>query len=421
MNQKKESTKRIIKMEMLFLCLYAVIHFVLNFQTVVGTYVTTMLAFSYRYGFISRGFQGTVLLILDKLLPFHILSYEGAMVNSYLQIVFCDLMLLLFIYFVFKMSEWSLNHGILLCAFLFTTFAFPEYVAFQNFGRSDAWMVVILLIGAILLMKEKWEWLIIPICVVGVCIHQGFVLMFMAPLMVLLFVKTVNELDVPESGRLFLSKRGKKYFWIMGISIFASGALLLYFTFFSHTGSVGAYEDIYALAESMGYDGYEVKVHEQLIKNEILGQDPAGDEWNIHMYNFKEGFIYVLLTLPYLGIMFIFLKNCICKAAGIWQKLKYAAVAVGGAVILPDLIAKIDYGRWVFSLITYYFVTLMALLAMGDGLIVENFHEMAAKLKRHKIFVVFLLLYPLLMVPMGDTWISPISHTITDVLVELGW
>lgn len=89
LNQKKESTKRIIKMEMLFLCLYAVIHFVLNFQTVVGTYVTTMLAFSYRYGFISRGFQGTVLLILDKLLPFHILSYEGAMVNSYLQIVFC--------------------------------------------------------------------------------------------------------------------------------------------------------------------------------------------------------------------------------------------------------------------------------------------------------------------------------------------
>lgn len=410
-----------IKLEMLLLSLYAVVHFVLNFQTVVGTYVTTMLAFSYRYGFISRGFQGTVLLILDKLLPVPVLSYEGALVNSYLQIVLCDLMLLLFIYLVFVMSEGALNHGILLCAFLFVTFAFPEYVAFQNFGRSDAWMLVFLLIGVILLIKEKWEWLIIPICVAGVCIHQGFVLMFMSPLAVLLFVKIADELDTCAAGQIFFSKRGKKYFWILGISVVTSAALLLYFTFFSHTDSAGAYEEIYALAESMGYDGYEVKVHEQLIMNEILGQNPAADEWNIHIYNFKEGLVYVLLTLPYLGIVFTFFKKCICKAYGGWQKLKYCVIAAGGAAILPDLIAKIDYGRWVFSLITYYFVTLMALLAMRDTMIVENFHEMAAKLKRHKIFVVFLLLYPLLMVPMGDTWITPISRTITDIFVRLGW
>ena len=72
---KTETKKTVVPM--ILLALYAVLQFMLNVQTTVGTYVTTMYAFSYKYGFISRGFQGTVLLFLDKILPWNFVSYHN--------------------------------------------------------------------------------------------------------------------------------------------------------------------------------------------------------------------------------------------------------------------------------------------------------------------------------------------------------
>lgn len=412
MNQTK---KRIC-----FFILYAAIHFFLNFQTTVGTYVTTMYAFSYRYGFISRGFQGTVLLILDQILPFSILSYEGVLALSYIQIFLVDALLILFLYFCLKMTENVLHHGIITCAFIFITFVFPEYVAFQNFGRSDAWMVIICILGMLSLMKGKLQWGIVCLCIVGVCIHQGFVLMFMSPMLVILLVKAIDTMEGNNIGNLF-SGKSAKYTWILLSSILAVSALFVYFTFLSHGNSREIYHQIYAQAENMGYAGYDQKVHEQLIMNEILGEDPSSQELQVHIYNFKEGIVFGLLVSPYIILLITFFKGCIKDASGIWQKLKYVGISVGAATILPDLIAKIDYGRWMFAIIFYYAMTVLTLLAMGDRIIVQNFHCMAVKLKRHRMIMTLLILYPLLMVPMGDTWITPVSREITDFFVNMGW
>lgn len=408
---------------MILLALYAGLQFILNVQTTVGTYVTTMYAFSYRYGFLSRGFQGTVLLLLDKILPVNMMSYQGVLVLSYLQILVYDVLVLAFIYICLKKSHVTLHHGMWFCIFIFTTFAFPEYVAFQNFGRSDAWTAGICIIGMLLLLSGKAEWLIVPLSAVGVCIHQGFVLMFMAPMLVILFAKGVDAMEVQPDGKRKWTARTKKYAAILILSVVVAAMLFLYFTFFSHQNSRTVYDEIYALADSMGYEGYDVKVHAQLIMNEILGQDPASDEWSIHIYNFKEGLVFFILSLPYTVLLVEFFRTCMkkTKTGDIWEKLKYLAVAVGSATILPDLIAKIDYGRWVYSIISYYFLVVMTLLAMNDRVITESFHAMATKLKKHKAVVAVLTLYPILMVPMGDIWITQISKLITDCLVSLGF
>ncbi len=416
---KTETKKTVVPM--ILLALYAVLQFMLNVQTTVGTYVTTMYAFSYKYGFISRGFQGTVLLFLDKILPWNFVSYQGVLVLCYLQILAYDVLVLLFIYICLKKSEISLHHGMWFCIFIFTTFAFPEYVAFQNFGRADAWTAGICIVGMLLLLTEKAEWMIVLLSAVGVCIHQGFVLMFMAPMLVILLVKGVDAMETQPDGKKRLTERTKKYWAILFWSAVVAVVLFLYFTYFSHYSSSGVYDEIYALADSMGYEGYEVKVHAQLIMNEILGQSPASDEWSMHIYNFKEGLIFFILTLPYTILLVVFFRNCIKQANGVWEKLKYIAIALGAATILPDLIAKIDYGRWVYSIISYYFLVVMVLLAINDRIIIETFHTMAKKMKRYKVGVVLLCLYPLCMVPMGDTWITPISKMIADWFVAKGF
>ena len=40
---------------------------------------TTMLAFNYKYGFISRGLLGTIYSVLDAILPWNLYTYRWAM------------------------------------------------------------------------------------------------------------------------------------------------------------------------------------------------------------------------------------------------------------------------------------------------------------------------------------------------------
>ena len=52
--------KKNIRLKIFFLGIYAILMTMRYFQTVVGMYNTTLLAFSYQYGFISRGLVGTM-------------------------------------------------------------------------------------------------------------------------------------------------------------------------------------------------------------------------------------------------------------------------------------------------------------------------------------------------------------------------
>ena len=75
---------------------------------------------------------------------------------------------------------------------------------------------------------------------------------------------------------------------------------------------------------------------------------------------------------------------------------------------------KIDYGRWMFSIIFYYFVVILMLLAMGDTLIGRQFHRSVEAIKRRPAAVIFLLIYPLLFTPLEDVYICDFTRILVD-------
>jgi hypothetical protein len=123
--------------------------------------------------------------------------------------------------------------------------------------------------------------------------------------------------------------------------------------------------------------------------------------------------VFFALMLPYLIPAFRFFRNVLREAQG-KEKLKYLAVAFGAATILPDLIVKIDYGRWMFSIIFYYFIIIAMLLAMGDPLIRKHFDAIVDEMKKKPYLVAVLLGYPILFTPLEDVNICDMTRMIVD-------
>ena len=68
----------------------------------------------------------------------------------------------------------------------FTIWAIPMFVTEYNFGRLDVYCVILSLLGAIVLISEKVEWLVVIFSALGVMVHQGNVFMFLNIILILL-------------------------------------------------------------------------------------------------------------------------------------------------------------------------------------------------------------------------------------------
>ena len=122
-----------------------------------------------------------------------------------------------------------------------------------------------------------------------------------------------------------------------------------------------------------------------------------------------------MAMLPYLVIAVKFFGGLFKKAGSRQEKWKYFFVIAGAGTILPDILLKVDSGRWMFSIICYYSVVLLSLLAMKDPLIEQQMQESLAAIKRHP-GVVLLLIYPFLFQPLEDVYICNVTEWIGKFL-----
>lgn len=205
---------------------------------------------SYKYGFISRGFIGSIVrLVIPKLTLRHI----------YLIVAFNTLLLcamtVFFVNRIKKLSGMGEN-----AAFLFTAMLFvvnPGSIAFLfywgNFGRLDLYMILILLFSALLMLKGAFLFLIPVMCVMGILTHQAFLFMYFPAVMaLLLYLAWVKK-----------NRYAKIIFWVTGI---VTCITFLYMQFFS---SVEGYDyasmvaDIYAttdIPEEFVQDDHEMMI-----------------------------------------------------------------------------------------------------------------------------------------------------------------
>ena len=364
---------------------------------------TTSLAFTYEYGFISRGLMGTIFLLVDKLLPMDMMNYEGVMAFTIATTwVYFGLLLFFFLICLMKCSK-EITERTKYIILFFTMFAISMFVTKYNFGRYDMYCLILSLIAAILIIYEKAEWLVIPLSALSIMIHQGNVFYLLNIILILLLYKAFST----------EGKKRQKYLLLFLGSFTVSSMLFLYFEFFSRTNGAAYVERITEVAKSLRFDG---DIHEDIIDHEVLGIDLAEREIVYRYKNFVEFPIFCIFSSPYLILAFQFFKNLIQKAQTKLDKWKYFFVAVGAGTMVPALIMKCDFGRWVFMMMAYYFVVILALIAMKDKLVEEEIHATAQKVKKLGPAAFVLLIYPAFFLPFKDVVISQLSYNVADIL-----
>jgi hypothetical protein len=363
---------------------------------------TTMFAFSYKYGFISRGLVGSVYQLLDWLLPFELMNYSSLKLFAQLVTVLYYALLFFFFHICHKRCKREHRKNVQYLVLFFTMFAVPMFCTQQNMARLDVFMVMLSLVAVILLIWEKLEFLVVVLAALGVMVHQGYVFMYANIILVLLFFKALsNE-----------GKKRKKYIMLFVVSFVVISALFLWFELFSHANGENIYGEIVETAKTLSYQGL---YHSDVVDHEILGIDLTAQERPQHLINAVQFPIFVVLFLPYVLLAVGFFRNLIKNVPEKIDKMKYLAISVGAVTILPDLLLKVDFGRWMFAILCYYCVVVLALVAMGDQLVVMQLQALSDCVREKCSFSAVLLVYPMVMTPFLDVSINRLVEVIAQL------
>lgn len=333
----------------------------------------TPYALNYDFGFISRGFMGTLIrLVIPNLTIKHI----------YLIILLNILLLCaLTIYFMHRILVNAYDKSKVGIIFLLGLFLVnPGSISFLfywgNYGRFDMYLLMALIISSLLIIYNKCVWLIPFMCVGAVMTHQAFVFQYFPAILVLLFYSA------------FVLKR-KNGTTVLVLTLIPTCIMFLYMQFFSEINYT--YEETmnmlnmttdlpehYFTADMMVRIEYYSSVFETF---GVLVKEPFGR-------NVVKTLTYVVFLLPMIKI-FVNLwksfgknqKNIICKLMP-W----FILIAE-----IPMFILTCDYGRDYAAIILCNFIVLFAFYAMGDKGVWEGTESLTEKIKSNIPYYVFVI------------------------------
>lgn len=402
---KKKQISRFMWLLILLSCAI----FFLDYDERVLPYNSTILAFSYKYGFISRGLAGTIYQWIDHILPVNMIDY--AMVLRFTLIVTLAFYVLFFAFYyqcMKRCQEEYLGRFLYLILF-YAVFVVSMFAYKRNFGRLDLYLMALTVIGTMCLIAKKAEWLIVPLSMISVMYHQGYVFMFYNILLALLVYRLLSEKE--KKARIY-------YGVILLVSLIGCSALFLWFEFFSHTDGVRYVDEIIANAKAMTKPFNGMTYHDTLIDHEILGIDLSDVEYPYRVMNWIEIPFFIAIISPYIVLAVKLFRRILARAQGKTERLKYGFLAIAAGTLLPLFLMKCDYARWVFALISYYCMIFLALVAMGDRIVAEELTGIFTEIKEKYPFAILLLLLPALLTPFWDVHINGLLRGISNPINE---
>lgn len=402
---KKKQISRFMWLLILLSCAI----FFLDYDERVLPYNSTILAFSYKYGFISRGLAGTIYQWIDSILPVNMIDY--AMVLRFTLIVTLAFYVLFFAfcYQCMKRCQEEYLGRFLYLILFYAVFVVSMFAYKRNFGRLDLYLMALTVIGTMCLIAKKAEWLIVPLSMISVMYHQGYVFMFYNILLALLVYRLLSEKE--KKARIY-------YGVILLVSLIGCSALFLWFEFFSHTDGARYVDEIIANAKAMTKPFNGMTYHDTLIDHEILGIDLSDVEYPYRVMNWIEIPFFIAIISPYIVLAVKLFRRILARAQGKTERLKYGFLAIAAGTLLPLFLMKCDYARWVFVLISYYCMIFLALVAMGDRIVAEELTGIFTEIKEKYPFAILLLLLPALLTPFWDVHINGLLRGISNPINE---
>ena len=342
---------------------------------------TTVFAFSYQYGFMPRGVLGTILWLYDMVTPFDAISYNTI---YFISKVGTGLFFVVLIWFVVAVMSRCRDEHLTSAKWIMAVLVIisvPMFLGRDNFGRLDVYLMILTFFCLILIIYEKAEWLIIPAVTLSALIHEGFVFMNINIILVLLLYKCITKTDI---------KLRRKYIIILALTFIMPSIIFLYCEFFSHNLGPEVFDQCLAVATKVSANN---DPHEEVLLHEILGLSVNDMELKHRIWNFEDASIFLVLFAPYLVFLFFVLKRYAKTGKTAIDHFISFMVIAAPLTLVPEIVLKVDYGRYVYAVLFYYLAIFACLLAMRDARIEETVAYYKTKILKYKWLGIIGVLY----------------------------
>lgn len=390
------------------LALFAFTCFIRYSRSYMSTYYTTLFALSYDYGFIPQGFLGTFYKQLSMHLPWEMQNYIAVFNFSGLFTILYFLLLFLFygvaLHYCKEENRRNLQHFII----FLSIFAFPMFMSSTNFGSVYLYFCIITLLSTILILWGKLEILIIPLGIIGMCIHEDFFFLNGGLILLLLLYKI-----------LFSEKNWQKFKCAFVLVAFLVSTLYLLYYFENLSQYVGdselIVEEIKTNAKLLSKSG--LTYNPVIIKHDILGLDRTPLDAPYMNYNAQDFPIFCVLFAPYIFYALRFFVRLIkCTDASRSKRIWYILAFFGGLLMLPLFINKTEFGVYIFNLCFYYIGILIFGLAVNESAMNTVFDGIKMELKQITPLHFVWLLYPFIITPFKGVTISTQIHDLAEII-----
>ncbi len=333
---------------------------------------------SYANGFVSAGFLGSLIRVLNLLLPVELMTERAIYVVDILCLLVYQISAILLLVAMYqRIPEEGKSHGRVLMMGL-AIVIFPMFQDGATFGCYDMFLTSILFISLLQVVRERGLFLLPILAGCGILIHPSFFLKYL-PLILLML-----------SYRIFVEEK-TSYKWTFIVTIVLS--LILYL--------------LSEVTSFLGADG----LHNA--ESSLL------PEWNGLVASYMELPIFCLLMLPYMIILFNYLKEG-CESTYSTTSLErwYQIYRILSITLLPLFLMKTNYGILVYDFVLYYLLSSMALLAFADDMQLALLDSARDRINNRVFLPIVLLVYPVLFMPFMNSSISASLDFLTKLFVH---
>lgn len=395
-----ENYKKKPYLQLISLILFSIVLFSRFMSTSVRHINSTSFAFNYDYGFIPRGFMGSVYKCFYSVFD-GLYSAYGLLIFTYItSIILFALVIGLIGYCYTRIPSDQTIYLTYICYF-FLAFLVTTYVSEWNLGRLDTYCLMLSVIACFSIVAGKNIWICIPCAVIATLIHQGYVFMYANIILVLLLFCAIRNRD----------GKSKNYITVLALTFLSVSMLFLYMEFLSPQIPEDQYEN---LIKSAGFLNLFGEYHTGVINQELLGISIKEEEHQLLVIALKTMAVFVVLNIPYTYAAIRFFVKLHKSSNNKTDIMSYGILILGSMTIVPEFILKCDYGRWVMCIIAYYVITFLVASTI-DNRIVDIIHN--CLIPKNRILLLIFMAYIWLFVPLRDVLVCLTPATIAKALL----
>jgi hypothetical protein len=360
---------------------------------------------SYRYGFASRMFIGTIVDLLAG----------GGFISTIFvySFAFCGTLLLCFsvsviLWHIIQKSENHLPLLLLIILYLSSPISPAAYFVQGNFGRMEIYIFLYALIIFAIVDKKNWRWLIPALCFMSLATHLVSVFFYMPLVFIILLYRYIKK-----------DKQNRSEGILLIVTTVIITLSFLYFVIFSRSALVFQTEAEFANALKYRTDipGYASSLHYDYFLS-ITDTFRFAVNYFAPVSTLIKKFYCILQNLPLFVFFVLFWKACITFEQKKSMKLIFLLSLFLPLVSIPAFILFVDWGRWVIMLLTVQFMLVFYFLHTKEAAVVHTVNKFTTVVQKNMFAAV---LFIMLSVFFGSIWQIDSSENFTNLLSYPFW